>query len=204
MKRRMRAERRPVPPGYRSGQPLRSGVERATGAPGAAGSVRTAWGDPRQRTKPILLATPSSAQRRGPRPGSRPGGRSGAGRAGPHHGAWRNMECEVRCGNASAAARNSGSKAEAARERNGPGWNVGSRRERGTAPGAARAGPGRMPGRRRERGAASAADNAAEMGARWMPRRWRPRKDAATRRNARGRRWQPAIPRSPNGATRRG
>jgi hypothetical protein len=36
----------------------------------------------------------------------------------------------------------------------------------------------------------------------WMPRRWRPRKDAATRRNAPGRRWQPAIRRSPNGATR--
>jgi hypothetical protein len=35
-----------------------------------------------------------------------------------------------------------------------------------------------------------------------MPRRWRPRKDAATRRNTRGRRWQPAIPGSPNGATR--
>ena len=31
----------------------------------------------------------------------------------------------------------------------------------------------------------------------------RPMKDVATRRNARGRRWQPAIPRSPNGATRR-
>ena len=39
-------------------------------------------------------------------------------------------------------------------------------------------------------------------GAWWMPWRWRPRKDAATRRNARGRRWQPAIPGSPNGATR--
>jgi hypothetical protein len=46
--------------------------------------------------------------------------------------------------------------------------------------------------------------DAAKMGAWWMPRRWRPTKDAATRRNARGRRWQPAIPGSPNGATRRG
>ena len=41
-----------------------------------------------------------------------------------------------------------------------------------------------------------------EKGAWWMPRRWRPRKDAATRRNAPGRRWRPAIRRSPNGATR--
>jgi len=42
------------------------------------------------------------------------------------------------------------------------------------------------------------------MGARWMPRRWRPKKDAATRRNALGRCWQPAIQGSPNGATRPG
>ena len=41
------------------------------------------------------------------------------------------------------------------------------------------------------------------MGTRWMPWRWLPRKDVATRRNARGRRWQPAIPGSPNGTTRR-
>src|SRR5215211_1617587 len=40
------------------------------------------------------------------------------------------------------------------------------------------------------------------MGAWWMPWRWRPRKDAATRRNAPGRRWQPAIRGCPNGATR--
>jgi len=40
------------------------------------------------------------------------------------------------------------------------------------------------------------------MGAWWMPWRWRPRKDAATRRNAPGRRWQPAIRGYPNGATR--
>ena len=41
----------------------------------------------------------------------------------------------------------------------------------------------------------------ARMSAWWMPWRRLPRKDAATRRNARGRRWQPAIPGSPNGAT---
>jgi hypothetical protein len=41
-----------------------------------------------------------------------------------------------------------------------------------------------------------------KKGAWWMPRRWRPRKDAATRRNAPGRRWQPGIRRFPNGATR--
>src|SRR5829696_3446436 len=40
------------------------------------------------------------------------------------------------------------------------------------------------------------------MGAWWMPWRWRPTKDAATRRNAPGRRWQPVIRGSPNGATR--
>jgi hypothetical protein len=34
-----------------------------------------------------------------------------------------------------------------------------------------------------------------------MPRRNRPMKDVATRRNASGRRWQPAIRRCPNGAT---
>src|SRR5258707_14136998 len=42
----------------------------------------------------------------------------------------------------------------------------------------------------------------AMMGAWWMPRRWQPRKDAATRRNAPGRRWQPESRRCPNGATR--
>jgi hypothetical protein len=41
-----------------------------------------------------------------------------------------------------------------------------------------------------------------KKGAWWMPWRWRPRKDAATRRNAPGRRWQPAIRGCPNGATR--
>ena len=41
-----------------------------------------------------------------------------------------------------------------------------------------------------------------ETGAGWMPWRWRPRKDAATRRNAQGRRWQPEILGDPNGATR--
>ena len=40
------------------------------------------------------------------------------------------------------------------------------------------------------------------MGARRMPRRRLPRKDAATRRNALGRCWQPAIQGNPNGATR--
>jgi hypothetical protein len=35
----------------------------------------------------------------------------------------------------------------------------------------------------------------------WMPWRNRPMKDVATRRNAPGRRWQPAIRRCPNGAT---
>ena len=40
------------------------------------------------------------------------------------------------------------------------------------------------------------------MGARWMPWRSRPKKDAATRRNALGRCWQPAIQGIPNGATR--
>ena len=35
----------------------------------------------------------------------------------------------------------------------------------------------------------------------WMPRRSRPMKDVATRRNAQGRGWHPAILRSPNGAT---
>jgi hypothetical protein len=60
-------------------------------------------------------------------------------------------------------------------------------------------------GSRRERGAGAAgAGDAAELGARWMPRRRRPRKDAATRRNAPGRRWQPAIRGCPNGATRPG
>jgi hypothetical protein len=39
------------------------------------------------------------------------------------------------------------------------------------------------------------------MGTRWMPWRWTPMKDVATRRNALGRRWQPVIQRSPNGAT---
>jgi hypothetical protein len=42
----------------------------------------------------------------------------------------------------------------------------------------------------------------ASKGAWWMPRRWQPRKDAATRRNASGRRWQPVSRRYPNGATR--
>jgi len=42
----------------------------------------------------------------------------------------------------------------------------------------------------------------AKMGARWMPWRSRPMKDAATRRNALGRCWRPAIQGSPNGATR--
>ena len=37
-----------------------------------------------------------------------------------------------------------------------------------------------------------------------MPRRPRPRKDAPTRRNALGKRWELVIQRSPNGATRRG
>jgi len=37
-----------------------------------------------------------------------------------------------------------------------------------------------------------------------MPRRSGPTKDAATRRNASGRRWQPVIRRNPNGATRPG
>ena len=41
-----------------------------------------------------------------------------------------------------------------------------------------------------------------KKGAWWMPWRWRPRKDAATRRNALGRRWQPEIQGCPNGATR--
>ena len=41
----------------------------------------------------------------------------------------------------------------------------------------------------------------AKMSAWWMPWRWRPRKDAATRRNAPGRRWQPVIRGYPNGAT---
>jgi hypothetical protein len=36
---------------------------------------------------------------------------------------------------------------------------------------------------------------------RWMPRRERPMKDVPTRRNALGRRWEPVIQRSPNGAT---
>jgi len=44
----------------------------------------------------------------------------------------------------------------------------------------------------------------AETGARWMPRRRGPRKGVATRRNAPGRRWRPAIRGYPNGATRRG
>src|SRR5689334_6031491 len=43
-----------------------------------------------------------------------------------------------------------------------------------------------------------------ETSTRGMPRRRRPRKDAATRRNAPGRRWRPGIRRSPNGATRPG
>ncbi len=40
------------------------------------------------------------------------------------------------------------------------------------------------------------------MGVWWMPWRQRPMKDVATQRNAPGRRWQPAIWGSPNGATR--
>ena len=43
---------------------------------------------------------------------------------------------------------------------------------------------------------------AAKKGAWWMPWRRRPKKDAATRRNAPGRRWQPENRRNPNGATR--
>jgi hypothetical protein len=39
---------------------------------------------------------------------------------------------------------------------------------------------------------------------RGMPRWWRPRKDAVTRRNAPGRRWRPEIRGCPNGATRAG
>jgi len=35
----------------------------------------------------------------------------------------------------------------------------------------------------------------------WMPRRFGPTKDVATRRNAQGRGWHPVILRSPNGAT---
>jgi hypothetical protein len=157
-------------------------------APGIRGGWPTACPPPGNRGR----ADPPAAVR--PRSGARD-------HTMEHGGTW-NARCVAgthRQQHVTAAA-----TAESARERNGPGWNVGSRTERGSAPDEARAGPGRMPGRRRERGAASAADDAAEMGARWMPRRWRPRKDAATRRNARGRRWQPAIPRSPNGATRRG
>jgi len=41
-------------------------------------------------------------------------------------------------------------------------------------------------------------------GTRWMPWRWRPKKDVATRRNASGSRGQAVIRGNPNGATRRG
>jgi hypothetical protein len=47
-------------------------------------------------------------------------------------------------------------------------------------------------------------DKFAHMSARWMPRCWWPKKDAPTRRNALGRRWEPVSQRSPNGATRPG
>ena len=40
-----------------------------------------------------------------------------------------------------------------------------------------------------------------KMSTRWMPRRHWPTKDVPTRRNALGRRWEPVIQRSPNGAT---
>src|SRR5215204_6187951 len=53
-----------------------------------------------------------------------------------------------------------------------------------------------------DRGAKETDEGLREKGAWWMPWRWRPRKDAATRRNALGRRWQPEIRGSPNGATR--
>ena len=46
------------------------------------------------------------------------------------------------------------------------------------------------------------AAHAGMMGTRWMPWRWLPKKDVATRRNALGKRWQLAIQGSPNGATR--
>jgi hypothetical protein len=72
--------------------------------------------------------------------------------------------------------------------------------------GCGQAGPSRwrvpVCGRGHDGTGGAATQDIRRMGAWWMPWRWRPRKDAATRRNAPGRRWQPAIRGCPNGATR--
>ena len=150
-------------------------------------------------------------------------GRSLAGRAPPLHGGGPGFESPRlhRCDTIRHSV-----TSELVREVRGCGWTSLAIGDRGNAelrdtvrPGPARdngtdAGrDGREWSRRRERGRCSRwrrgrsmeqDGRSAKMGARWMPWRWRPRKDAATRRNAPGRRWQPVIRRSPNGATRPG
>jgi hypothetical protein len=66
----------------------------------------------------------------------------------------------------------------------------------------ARAGPGATQRPGGDLGETEMDEGLRTKGAWWMPWRWRPRKDVATRRNALGRRWQPVIQGSPNGATR--